>query len=65
MQLTELGNNFLGEAAASVASMVATPLHVAISCSYLRDEGVILIILHMTLPICATTAGGLLWSNII
>ena len=27
MQLTELSNIFLGEAAASVASMVATPLH--------------------------------------
>ena len=26
MPLTELGNNFLGEAAALVASMVATPL---------------------------------------
>ena len=29
MQLTELSNTFLGDAAASVASMVATPLMAA------------------------------------
>ena len=33
MQLTELGNNFLGEAATSVASMVATPLLARFLCS--------------------------------